>query len=304
MTGRVLLTGPDSRALAALLAARGWEVRAVPTVAVRPARPDRLDAALREAERYDWIVVTSAYGARTVADRLRALGGPRPRRPRWAAVGPATGRALVEAELGPVTIPPRYLTEAIADVLGEVAGRRILLARSDLATPRLAELLRARGAQVDEVVAYHTVEGPENSRLPLRRVLEEGVDVVVFTSGSTVRGFARLVEDAAAVLAGVRVACIGPMTAQVARALGISPAVVAAEHTAAGLAAALIPDAFQRREEGRGKRDKTSPFFPLLGGRPCDRSPDLPTSGSAPGACGGPPPCATWWRRPPSARAV
>jgi uroporphyrinogen-III synthase len=241
---RALLTGSDSAALAAALAACGWQVRAVPTVAVRPARPQPLDAALGQGERYDWIVVTSAHGARAVADRLRALG-VRLRHPRWAAVGPATARVLVQAGLGPVVVPPRSLTSALADSLGEVAGRRILLARSDLATPVLAEVLRSRGAQVEEVVAYHTVEGPEDSRLPLRRVLQDGVDVVVFTSGSTVRGFARLVDDAAAVLARVRVACIGPITAAAVRALGIQPAVIADEHTAAGLAAALharLPD--------------------------------------------------------------
>lgn len=236
---RVLLTGPDSRRLAALLADRGWQVTSVPTVAIFPAPPGPLDGALQDAERYDWIVLTSRHGARAVADRLRALGLPPPRRPRWAAVGPATERALREAGLGPVVRPPRALTVAVADVLGEVAGRRILLPRSNLASPDLPAVLRERGAQVDEVVAYLAVEGPDSSREPLRSALDGGVDVVVFTSGSTVRGFARLVDDAPARLAGVAVACIGPVTASAARALGMEPAVVAAEHTSAGLLAVL-----------------------------------------------------------------
>ncbi|MDR7402390.1 MAG: uroporphyrinogen-III synthase [Armatimonadota bacterium] len=240
MSGRrALLTGPDSRALAELLVGRGWQVRAVPTVAIRPAPTGPLDAALRQVERYDWIVLTSRHGARVVADRLRALGLPRPQRPRWAAVGPATERPLVDAGLGPVVRPPRALTAAVADVLGDVAGRRVLLPRSDQASVLLPAVLRERGARVDEVVAYLTVEGPEESRLPLRRALEGGVDVVVFTSGSTVRGFARLADDVRVRLAGVAVACIGPVTAEVARALGMSPTVIAEEHTAAGVAAAL-----------------------------------------------------------------
>jgi len=237
---RVLVTRPEGQALCAQLRAEGWDAHAIPTVAIRPAAPGGpLDGAVRRLGTYDWIVLTSAHGVRAVFDRLRDLGLSVPPGPRWAAVGPVTAAALTAEGVPVAAVPRPYLTTAIAAVLGEVAGRRVLLPRADAASPDLSALLRARGAVVDEVVAYHTLEGPEESRAPLARLLAAGVDAVIFTSGSTVRGFARLVDDPAARLAGVSIACIGPVTARAVEDLGLTPAVVAAEHTAEGLLAAL-----------------------------------------------------------------
>jgi len=241
---RVLVTRPEGRDLCARLQALGWDARWVPTVALGEVESGGpLDAALRRLDTYDWVVVTSAAGVRAVFQRLRSLGLPVPTVPRWAAVGPATAQALQAQGIEPSFVPDRYLTRAIATGLGEVAGRRVLLPRADAASHELPRLLRQRGAHVDQVVAYRTVEGPEESREPLRRILAEGIDAVLFTSGSTVRGFARLVDDPAAALAGVLVACIGPVTARAVGELGLHPDLVAAEHTTDGLIAAL-----QRRE--------------------------------------------------------
>lgn len=241
---RVLVTRPDGRDLCARLQALGWDARWIPTVALLEAEAGGpLDAALRRLETYDWVVVTSAAGVRALFRRLRSLGLPVPAAPRWAAVGPATAGALRAEGISAAFVPDRYLTAAIAGGLGDVAGRRILLPRADAASAELPRLLRARGAHVDQVVAYRTVEGPQESREPLRRLLAEGIDAVLFTSGSTVRGFARLVDDPAAALAGVLVACIGPVTARAVRELGLRPHLVAGEHTTEGLIAVL-----QRRE--------------------------------------------------------
>ncbi|MDQ7848899.1 MAG: uroporphyrinogen-III synthase [Armatimonadota bacterium] len=241
---RVLVTRPEGRELCARLQALGWDPRWVPTVAlVEVEAGGPLDVALRRLDTYDWVVVTSAGGVRAVFQRLHSLGLPVPAAPRWAAVGPATAAALQAQGVTAAFVPDRYLTAAVARGLGEVAGRRILLPRADAASAELPRLLRERGAHVDQVVAYRTVEGPEESRRPLRGLLAEGIDVVLFTSGSTVRGFARLVDDPAAALAGVLVACIGPVTARAVRELGLHPHLVAEEHTTEGLIAAL-----QRRE--------------------------------------------------------
>ncbi len=241
---RILVTRPEGRELCDRLRALGWDARAIPTVAIRAVEPGGpFDAALRRLEAYDWIVVTSAAGVRAVFEHRRRL--PSPARPRWAAVGPATAAALRAEGVEVAFVPDRYLTTAIADGLGEIGGRRVLLPRADAASPDLPRLLRQRGAQVDEVTAYRTVEGPEESREPLRRVLEEGIDAVLFTSGSTVRGFCRLVDDPVARLAGVLVACIGPVTARAVREMGLVPDVIAEEYTTDGLITAL-----RRRETG------------------------------------------------------
>ncbi len=247
MSGRrILVTRPEGRELCDRLRALGWDARAIPTVAIRAVQPGgAFDAALGRLEAYDWIVVTSAAGVRAVFERLRRLRLPSPARPRWAAVGPATAAALRAEGVKVAFVPDRHLTTAIADGLGEITGRRVLLPRADAASPDLPRLLRERGAHVDEVVAYRTVEGPEESREPLRRLLAEGIDAVVFTSGSTVHGFGRLVDDPVAALAGVLIASIGPVTARAAREMGLVPDVVAEEHTTSGLITAL-----QRREAG------------------------------------------------------
>ena len=246
MSGRrILVTRPDGRELCDRLRALGWDSRAIPTVAIRAVEPGGpFDAALRRLEAYDWIVVTSAAGVRAVFKHLRRRL-PSSARPRWAAVGPATAAALRAEGVEVAFVPDRYLTTAIADGLGDVAGRCILLPRADAASPDLPRLLRQQGARVDEVVAYRTVEGPEESREPLRRLLAEGIDAVVFTSGSTVHGFGRLVDDPVAALAGVAIVCIGPVTARALREMGLVPDVVAEEHTTDGLITAL-----QRREAG------------------------------------------------------
>ncbi len=250
MSGRrALVTRPDGTDLCARLRAAGWDPLAVPTVAVHPVAPGGpLDGALQHLGAYDWVVVTSAAGVRAVFDRLQALGLRSGVRARWAAVGPATDAALEQAGVKASFVPRRYETAAVSDELDDVAGRRILLLRADAATPDLPRRLRARGALVDEVVAYHTVEGPEESRGPLRAALAGGIDAVLFTSGSTVRGFARLVDDPRTTLRSVLVACIGPVTARAVQGLGVRPDVVAEEFTTQELIAAL----------GRGDRGVTA----------------------------------------------
>jgi uroporphyrinogen-III synthase len=88
-------------------------------------------------------------------------------------------------------------------------------------------------------VAYEVVIGPESSRASLERALGDGLYAAVFTSGSTVRGFARLIGDPALALAGARVVCIGPVTAEVARRAGLLDVRVAAARTPAAIVAAL-----------------------------------------------------------------
>jgi uroporphyrinogen-III synthase len=113
----------------------------------------------------------------------------------------------------------------------------VLLARADLANPELAVVLRDKGWRTTEVVAYHTV--PVGTLDPAaRRRLDTGdVDWVAFTASSTVEGF--LQGYGGPPPAGVRVAAIGPVTADTARAAGIRVAATATEHTIPGLVAAI-----------------------------------------------------------------
>jgi uroporphyrinogen III methyltransferase/synthase len=252
MTLTMLVTRPAAQAaeLVALLRERGLRSLAVPTVAIdRSSTAADLDHLLATLDGAGWLVLTSANGAEALAARTAITGRAVPAGTRVAAVGPATADALRAAGLRVDHVPSEYLTVEIASGLGDLRGRRVVLARADAATPELRDALSARGAHVEEVIAYRTLEGPASSSDALRAALHEDVDGITFTSSSTVRGLLRL---ASAVDRGrarsIPAFCIGPITAATARRAGFHVAAVAAEHTATGLAASIV-DHFARGDQ-------------------------------------------------------
>ncbi|MHB1160785.1 MAG: uroporphyrinogen-III C-methyltransferase [Chloroflexota bacterium] len=245
---RVLVTRSREQAssLSALLRDHGAEPVEVPVLEIVPPDSyDGLDGAIGSLGSYDWIVFTSANGVKALLERLealgrdvRALGGAR-----LAAIGPATAQALRRCRLHVDLVPSEYVAEEVASALISrgVAGKRVLLPRADLARDVLAPDLERAGAVVDDVVAYRTV--PAMADLArLREQLAGGeIDVVTFASSSTVRYLvAGLGEEARALLARPTIACIGPITAETARELGLRVDVVAAEHTIPGLVEAIL----------------------------------------------------------------
>lgn len=243
MTPQILVTRPSGQAdeLCRLLVARNVAPLAVPTVAIDTASAAAgLHAMLVALAGVDWLILTSANGAEALAARLLANGHRLPERLRVAAVGPATADALAAAGIRVDHVPEEYLTVAIAEGLGDLRGRRVVLARADAATSGLRDALVARDALVEEVVAYRTVEGPASSRDLLHAALQRDLDGVAFTSGSTVRGLMRLASpiDRARARA-IPAYCIGPVTAAEARHAGLHVGAIAAEHTAVGLADAI-----------------------------------------------------------------
>jgi uroporphyrinogen-III synthase len=239
----LLVTRPAGQAaeLVSLLAERGINAISVPTVEIAPARPGgALDDAIRSLDGAAWLVITSVNGAAVLLERLAALRRSLPEGVRVAAVGPATAGALRMGGLQVDHVPSRYRTVAIAEGLGEVAGKRVMLARADAATRDLRDALLERGALVEEVVAYRTMLGPAGSRDRIRAALAQPLDGVTFTSGSTVRGLRALLSPPEALRATVLPAyCIGPVTARVARRAGFAVPVVAARHTVVALAEAI-----------------------------------------------------------------
>jgi len=237
---RVLVTRPAQQApeLERLLAAAGIEAVCVPTVAIdTDSVASGLRTALGSLDGAAWLVITSQNGAHAVAERLAAAHHGVPPSTRVAAVGPATATALTSSGIAVDHVPGEYLTVAIAEGLGDVVGRRVVLARADAATPELRDALVARGAIVEEVVAYRTVEGPPAARQALRAALEGRLDAIAFTSGSTVRGLLRLASASDRVRARrLPTFCIGPVTAEVARLSRFEIAAVSTPHTAEAVA--------------------------------------------------------------------
>jgi uroporphyrinogen III methyltransferase/synthase len=227
----------------ALLRERGAEALEVPAIEIRPvAATAELDRAVRELaeDRYDWLVLTSVNGVAALRARVEGLRPAARRGPpgsaRVAVVGPATEAAVRGWGVVPDLVPEVATTEALGLAFPDGPGD-VLLARADRANPELGAVLRAKGWRTREVVAYHTV--PVGKLDPdARRRLDAGeVDWVAFTAASTVEGFVRGYGGPPP--AGVRVAAIGPVTADAARAAGMRVAATATRHTIPGLVAAL-----------------------------------------------------------------
>ena len=241
---RVIVTRAESsgRSLSDQLEELGAQVDDFPVIkftAPRDYQP--LDRAISEMESFDWILFTSANGVEWVVRRLmdtgrdiRALGPAK-----IGAIGPKTAAALEAMRLRVDYVPSEYVAEAVLTEFPEdVRGKRILIARALEARQELPDGLRARGAEVTVVAAYETVTD-ESSAEPLRkRLLEEPVDVITFTSASTVTSFFSIIGDVE-VPDGVIAACIGPVTADAARAHGLTNIVMASEYTIEGLVEAL-----------------------------------------------------------------
>ncbi len=237
---RILVTRAQEQAesLAEKIRTLGGEPVEFPTIAFAPLEDfDELDDALAQTGVFDWIIFTSANGVRFVAERLQTLG-LRPRvfaAAKLAAIGPATARALEELGLRVDFVPTRFLGEQIASELPVEPGQRALLLHADIASEALARGLATRGVTVMNVSAYRTIMPPA------RPVDLSRVDAVTFTSSSTVRNFVAMLDDPAReALARIAVFCIGPVTAETARGLGLHVDAVATEHTMDGLIRAIV----------------------------------------------------------------
>ncbi len=244
----VVVTRPEGRADALIerLERLGATVLHAPTIRIAdPPSSTALDAALRHLPSYDWIVWTSANGVSRTFARLAALGldPDAPRACQLAVIGGATARALAAFGHTADLVPPEAVAESLRDVLiaaGVGAGSRVLLPQPVTSRDVLAVGLRAAGAVVDVAPAYQTKPNTEAAD-DVRRWLAAGrIDCALVTSPSTVRGLLELLGGDAETLRRIPLACIGPVTADAVRALGIEPALVAAEHTNDGLVAALM----------------------------------------------------------------
>ncbi len=218
---RVLVTRPKkrSRKMADRLEELGAEVILLPSIETKPIEENpELDRALRELSRYAWVGFTSSEGVDCFFDRLfqngidvRSLAGLR-----FAAIGPATRKAIERRGIFVELQPEEYNGEAMGKLLASrmEPGERILLPRARIGTEQLLSPLREAGIPYEDIPVYETLEG-RTADLELRPD-----DIVTFTSASTVRGFVKLFPGRD--YSGVRGLCIGAQTAAEAEKYGIS----------------------------------------------------------------------------------
>jgi uroporphyrinogen III methyltransferase/synthase len=246
---RIVVTRARKQAseLVHMLGENGAECLEIPTIRIAPPESFQdIDQAIAHLSDYDWIVFTSVNGVDMFFQRLsaqhldaRALAGLR-----TAVIGPATEKRLAAFGLRSDIVPESYRAESVVEAFRgtDVKGKRVLLPRAAEARPVLPVELRKMEAVVDEITVYQTrmVEG---QREKLLKLLEDRlVDVVTFTSSSTVRNFMHLIpEDKKEfLLNGVQVASIGPITSETANELGLTVHIEANTYTVAGLGDAIL----------------------------------------------------------------
>lgn len=246
---RIVVTRARSQAagLTRILEEAGAEVLEIPTIRIEP--PDSwepLDRAIGELDAFSWVLFTSVNGVEMFRKRLEASGRNLGAlsKARIAAIGPATADAIVHWGLEPEVIPEEYRAEALVERLRtEIRpGDRILIPRAAEARDLLITGLAALGAQVTEVPAYSTRPAQDGIHQLKQALQSRSVHAVTFTSSSTVRNFAALFspDEREALLRGVVIASIGPVTAETGAAYGLTTRVMPKEYTIPALARALI----------------------------------------------------------------
>jgi len=243
----VVITRPERQAddLARLLLEQGANPISFPTIAIEP--PDdwgELDKALKQLESYHWLIFTSANGVRFFFERLRQkekdirdLKGRK-----ICCIGPATARQIEEKDIKVDMVPDEFIAEGILKSFSalDVRGKRFLLPRAAKARDILPEGLKKMGAMVDVVKTYRTVNSGRKKEEFMTLLEARAVDVITFTSSSTVEKFVEIMGKDFVVPPQVRVACIGPVTASTAKKAGFQVDIEQKEYTMQGLVQALI----------------------------------------------------------------
>lgn len=210
-----------------------------PTIQIVP--PDSwepIDEAITNIQNFDWIIFTSVNGVKNFLRRLgaagkdlRALGNCK-----VGAIGPKTAELLVSVCLKPDFVPSEYRAEGIIQGLLElgVKGKRVLIPRAEVAREILPEKLEEAGALVKMVPAYKTIQPEAHAKEDLiQRLKDRELDMITFTSSSTVTNFVDIVgrDNLGLLLDGLDIACIGPVTSETATRNGISTHVMPEQYT-------------------------------------------------------------------------
>src|SRR5205085_2912589 len=238
----VTRTRKQASGLSSELRELGADVIELPTIRIEPPSNLREFAELvQDAHSYDWIVFTSVNGVDAffeiffkLYDDSREIGGAK-----IAAIGPVTAQRVKEFHFHVDLQPAEFVAEEVIKEFqkaGGVENLRILIARAEKARDLLPKQLSALGAIVDEGFAYRTVPETRDDIGARRRLLEEGADLITFTSSSTVENFLALGLPWPAKM---QVASIGPVTSKTARERGLEDAVEARRHELQGLVDAV-----------------------------------------------------------------
>jgi uroporphyrinogen-III synthase len=204
-----------------------------------------LDSALFQWSRFDWVMFTSAFAVQAVMGRATRQGRTltkNPPPPHIAVVGPATREKAEKLGFRVEHTAQTHVGVALAQELRDrLPGKRVLLPRSDRASPDLPSALQKLGAKVTEVIAYRTLRPSDADKEKLARVARGEADAILFFSPSAVHNFVELSgrKQLNILQDRVAMAAIGPVTAGALREVGVHRIVLAQEPSASAVLQAL-----------------------------------------------------------------
>jgi uroporphyrinogen III methyltransferase / synthase len=228
------------------LADLGASVVEIPTITIRRMPTDEhVKDAIAKLDRTALVIFASANAVDIFFQMLNDSGADARalHASKLCAIGQETAESMATHGLKPELVTSEYTAEGLAKALEgwDLDGVRVLVPRAEVARDALPSLLAKRGAEVHILPVYQAVCPSEAGPALMKLFAAEGVDVITFTSSSTVVNFVRAFPEdkLPAVLGDAIIACMGPVTADTARKLGLSVEIIAREYTTRGLAAAI-----------------------------------------------------------------
>ncbi|MBI4734318.1 MAG: uroporphyrinogen-III C-methyltransferase [Rubrobacteridae bacterium] len=248
---RVLVTRTkeQAKAFSELLIDNGAQPIEMPAIdIIDPDSYENIDNAFERLEGgkgYDWVIFTSANGVKYFIKRMKALNkdirilaGAK-----IAAIGPATARAVKNLLINVDLTPKEFVAESLIAEFEKtgVNGKSFLIPRALVARNILPDTLREMGAEVDVAETYQTVLGAEAGDRLRKMIIEKEIDIATFTSPSTVTNFIKQVgPDYKELVSGIKIAAVGPITADAIREAGLNLDIMAKEYTVPGLVDAIV----------------------------------------------------------------
>jgi uroporphyrinogen III methyltransferase/synthase len=252
---QVLVTRAEhqTKELSHLLLERGAMPVEMPVIMISPpGNWKEFDRAIMHLESYDWVIFTSVNAVDIFWKRLQSkkLDARQFAGTKIGAIGPATAGALEARGLHPDYVPKTYTSRSLLAGLNKqtMAGSRVLLPRADIAGNELTEGLVRLGAKVHQITAYRTATVTKPISLAKQMLLKGEIDVITFTSASTVNSLLAILRPKWEVIKLAKLACIGANTAEALNDKGLKADIVAREHTIPGLVTA-VEQYFQGKEE-------------------------------------------------------
>ncbi|MDO8663104.1 MAG: uroporphyrinogen-III C-methyltransferase [Candidatus Omnitrophota bacterium] len=243
---RIMITRPEHQlsVLAEKLIQLGAEVMEAAAIKIISLKADKQLTSALSSRQYDWIFFTSQNGVleffsflERAGKDLRILG-----KAKICCIGPKTKESLEEKGIKADFVPRLFYAEALVKHFKqpEFRGKSVLLLRAKQARDVLARGLSDAGMSLKVIDLYDTCIEKE-SVLKIKEALKEGIDLLTFTSSSTVKNLIRLLgKDYRRKLSGVRLASIGPITSGTLKEFGLKQDVQAKVFTIDGLVEAII----------------------------------------------------------------